>query len=112
MENHLHLIVTPQIREIINLSIKRERKRMIDMGYENPETSGGSFAYEILPLEERFKSDAVDLNHREIEVFQYLLFETQAYLEDRVKLELVPAKYTIKVQGQLDCVNNLLAQIS
>lgn len=106
------LYVTPDIRNVVALSVELERKTMIEMGYKAPDNAGGTFTDEVLPLFERLKSDEADLNDQEIQLLQYLLLELRSYLEGRVRLPLVPAEYTKRVQGQLECVNSLLDFLS
>lgn len=99
--------VTPELRLAVGKAVDMERRKRLAMGY-NPDKPGGTFADEILPLQERFKSDVVGLGEREVLLLRYLLLEYQGYLQERVDIPLVPDSYTKKVRKSLAFVNSFL----
>lgn len=99
--------VTPELRSAVDKAVDMERKDQLAMGYRLDEL-GGTYVKEMLPLQERLKSDVVDLNDQEVSLLQYLLLEYQAYLRKQSRIELVPASYTKRIHKLLAYVDNFL----
>ena len=66
--------VTPELRSAVDKAVDMERKDQLTMGYRSDEL-GGTYVKEMLPLQERLKSDVVDLNDQEVSLLHYLLLE-------------------------------------
>lgn len=99
--------VTPELRSAVDKAVDMERKDQLAMGYRLDEL-GGTYVKEMLPLQERLKSDVVDLNDQEVSLLHYLLLEYQAYLRKQSCIELVPASYTKRIHELLAYVDNFL----
>ncbi len=99
--------VTPELRSAVDKAVDMERKDQLAMGYR-PDELGGTYVKEMLPLQERLKSDVVDLNDQEVSLLHYLLLECQAYLRKQSRIELVPASYTKRIHKLLAYVDNFL----
>lgn len=99
--------VTPELRSAVDKAVDMERKDQLAMGYRLDEL-GGTYVKEMLPLQERLKSDVVDLNDQEVSLLHYLLLEYQAYLRKQSRIELVPASYTKRIHKLLAYVDNFL----
>ena len=99
--------VTPELLSAVDKAVDMERKDQLAMGYRLDEL-GGTYVKEMLPLQERLKSDVVDLNDQEVSLLQYLLLEYQAYLRKQSRIELVPASYTKRIHKLLAYVDNFL----
>ena len=99
--------VTPELRSAVDKAVDMERKDQLAMGYRLDEL-GGTYIKEMLPLQERLKSDVVDLNDQEVSLLHYLLLEYQAYLRKQSRIELVPASYTERIHKLLAYVDNFL----
>ena len=99
--------VTPELRSAVDKAVDMERKDQLAMGYR-PDELGGTYVKKMLPLQERLKSDVVDLNDQEVSLLHYLLLEYQAYLRKQSRIELVPASYTKRIHKLLAYVDNFL----
>lgn len=108
---HTIIPVTPELRIGVDKAIDMERKKAIAMGFD-PDSPEDPCTKEMLPLQERLKSDEVDLSDQEVSLLRYLLSEYQGYLEGRLDIPLVPASYTKKVRESLAFVSNFLETLN
>lgn len=107
MKQFVTISISPEHRLTLDGAISIYRKKLFSMGYI-PDSTDGTYTREVLPLQERFKSDEVDLSAQEVSLLWDLLCEYSGYLQGRLDIPLVPDGYTSRVHKSLDSVNNLL----